>query len=360
MEKFKIIFLFFALTLIGLSSCQNEKIDISVPEQTAATDKKRAFDPKPVQNDDVYAKLRAFEEKIRSYQTNTSLRDASTMPVSQVVWNIEAYLNAAYGHSDKPFADQRVQQDSFRVSVTNGEVNGADVLSTLASAKGLVIEQYRKVSSGGKHIVFVDIASKAISASQLQFTVSSFIGLNSLQVRTDPYTSTDNWKFGFKLGRCNGTRVGEDAATRLNEELNVRYIVPPTVINPVHMYFTDIDFVFITALNLETPNDVDDNIRDKLLYFSTEHLPDNFSTCVGFQDMNWYYNNIYNLVSNTSPSGIRPSGKYFVSSELEADAISRDFKSTLFHKGLIGFGIPHFCWVSSPCDPMLDCFLDCD
>ena len=167
-------------------------------------------------------------------------------------------------------------------------------LYTLANAKSLVADQYRNETESAKHIVFIDIASKAVGENQLKVIVSSFIGLNPLQSRSDPYTSTDNWKWAGKEGKCNGTMVGQDALTRLNEELNVRYVVPPTVINPVHMFFTDIEDVYISARNWRTPNDTEDNIRDYLLYNSDDYLPANFTTCIGYQDMNWYYNNIYN------------------------------------------------------------------
>ena len=127
MKNFKNLFLFLILVIVGLSSCRNENINVPLPAEMANTGKKLAFDPKPKKNDDVYIKLRDFKEKLRLFQSNSSLRDVQTMTSEQVVWNIEAYLNAAYGHTDKSFTGQSIRRDSFLVSITNGEVSGNDV-----------------------------------------------------------------------------------------------------------------------------------------------------------------------------------------------------------------------------------------
>ena len=166
MKNSKFLLPLFLISLFGLVSCRNESIDAPSQTQTTESTKKRAFDPKPNPNDDVYVKLRLFNEQLRTFEKNASLREVQTMPVDKVVWNVEAYLNAAYGHSDKPFTGQKVLQDSFVVALTNGEVLGSTVVSTLASAKSLVIEQYRKTAESGKHIVFIDITSKPLSGNQ--------------------------------------------------------------------------------------------------------------------------------------------------------------------------------------------------
>ncbi len=364
MKNFKIIGFSLLLILLGFSSCRNESIDASMP-QTTVSGKKLAFDPKPQKHDDVYAKLRDFKEKLRLFQGNASLRSIQTMSVDKVVWNVEAYLNAAYGHSDKPFAGQSIHQDSFLISIADGEVSGSEVLSTLERAKGYVADQYRRVAESSKHIVFIDIAAKEIGGNQLQFKVSSFIGLNPLQMRTDPYSATDDWIYGFQLGKCDETMVGKDGTDRLNEELNTRYIVPPTVFNPHHMFFTDIEDIWILSNQFtnfadDTPSD---NKRDYLLFVSNPNISTNYDDCILYQDMNWYYNNLYNIVtSSTLPNGIKPAGKYFVASNIWGDAIEigNNRGPYRMQRGPISFGIPHFCWVSSPCNPTINCYIICD
>ena len=96
-------------------------------------------------------------------------------------------------------------------------------------------------------LFFVDITSKPLSGNQLQFKVSSFIGLNPVQVRVNPFNSTDDWMWGFGLGKCDETQAGNDGTMRINQEINARYIVPQTVINPVHMFFTDVGSIWIQS-----------------------------------------------------------------------------------------------------------------
>jgi hypothetical protein len=341
---------------LSLNACKDANIDVSLPEQAINTGKKQAFNPQVDPNDDINARLRDFNNKLSAFQKDISVRDGQTMSVADVEWNVEAYLNSTYARADKPFIDQSANRDSFIVATTNGEISGANVLAAVASAKAMLITQYRSVRETSKHLVFVDIATKTVGSNQLQLTVSSFVGLNPLQSRDNPYTSTDNWIWANKLGKCDGTQVGKDAAIRLSEELNARHLYdgpllgnpPPGAANAI--FFTDIQEVKTSALNWETPNDPDDNIRDFLLYFSSEWTNNgtNFSTCIGFQDMNWYYNNIYGIVSNLSPMGIRPVGKYFLHGKIGPDYIIRGSKSTLFHVAEVNFGIPHLAIGPSP------------
>jgi hypothetical protein len=344
MKKIEILLVFFVL---GFMSCKNESIDAPATEQVVSADKKLAFNPKVDPNDDVNTKLRAFNDKLDAFQKEVAVRDAQTMSVADVEWNVEAYLNATYARADKPFIDQSVNRDSFVVALTNGEVSGTNVLAALASAKSLLINQYRSIRETSKHLVFVDIATKTIGSNQLQLMVSSFVGLNPLQSRDNPYGSTDRWKYGFGLGKCDGTQLGKDAATRLNEELNARHILGNPPPGATNVYFTDIVIlrIFATDPDWQNPNDVtsNDNIRDFLLYVSDQRIMMNFSTCIEFQDMNWYYNNLYTIVSNPAPLGIKPVGKEFVFSALKGDYIyHRNLPTaTYLHSGEISFGIPH-------------------
>ena len=354
MKKIQLLLTFFAAILLGLTACQHN-IDAPVPQQFADAGQKHAFDPKFVPNDDIEAKLRAFNEYLNSFQ-NAKSRDAQAMSAEQVKWNVEALLNATYSQADKVFTRQSINRDSFLIPLSNGAVSSENVVNAWRGAKSLLHDQYVSVRETGKHVVFVDIDTKIVNSNQLQLKISSVIGINEAQSRTDPYSWDDNWWWGFGAGKCPQTPVSgsKDAAVRLNEELNTRYIF---IINPhvaQDMYFTDIDFFTIQPQSFRTPNDPLDNIRDYATFYVTPDLGVNFFGCISWEDMNWYYNSLFNLVTNAPfpISLVKGSNKSFLYSAIYGESTT-DPDPPLFHTGNIYYGIAHpiFRTCCSPPEP---------
>ena len=149
---------------------------------------------------------------------------------------------------------------------------------------------------------------------------------------------------------------------------NARYIVPQTVRNPVHMFFTDVENIWIQSSEFPNPNDDTplDNKRDNLLFTSDPDILTNYDGCILNPEMNFYYNGLYQIVStnvsNSQPLGRKPTGKYFLASGIWGDLITgtNSRGGFLLQRGPVSFGVPHFCWVAEPCDPLSNCYLECD
>ena len=218
MKKIQFLLTFFAAILLGLTACQHS-IDAPVPQEMA----EHAFNPIALPSSDIEAKLRAFNDYLNSFQ-NAKSRDAQGMSTEQVEWNIEALLNATYANAAKGFTSQSVSRDSFLIPLNNSAVSSENVVNAWRSAKSLLHDQYVSVGEAGKHVVMIDISTKTLG-SQLQLTVSSFIGINPVQSRTDPFTATDDWWWGKlgiggtsgKCGNYSGQALGKVAVDRLNE-----------------------------------------------------------------------------------------------------------------------------------------------
>ena len=69
----------------------------------------------------------------------------------------------------------------------------------------------------------------------------------------------------------------------------------------------------------------------------------NFFACISWQDMNWYYNSLFNLVTNAPfpISLVKGSNKSFLYSAIYGDTVSNSLEPPLFHWGNIYYGLAH-------------------
>jgi len=330
----------FMLCLLLFSYCRQENsLLIDVPAEKS--------------NLEIGEKIAAFEARLHSGVSATD-RDNNLMPVNDAVWHIEALINARYAHADKPFEYASVKTDTFSLAVdANGNLSSSTLSSFFTRAKERTANNLAEIVIPEKHIVLVDVRSISggTSIGQL-FEVTSVIGFSEKTppipapcdgIQNPPFTSGDDWWFGFKRGKCCLTGFnGSDAAEELEKKLNARYPLPSG-----HSYFTDLETTFIDPNNYQNPNaNGNDPLHFYLLYNRGNptapqwHQP---TLRINPEDMNWYYCNWWKVIGD-----IRPVNKNFVSINIKGDATTT--YTTTLHWGWVTYGVSHQCISDSPCD----------
>jgi hypothetical protein len=331
---------FFLLLAIAAMSCQKDIESNSVASaktnEVTPTNAKQSslFDQdKPIENDDVFKKIDAFKAKIAKIESGTMPETDNGTSETDAIWNIEALMNSQHGRADKPFTKINSATSTIRVALNDdGTISNSALLTALNDAEQKLTEQFGAVNGANKHVIAIDISRKVPqveSASSVLLNVSSSVGSGgpAPPPPTDPFGVGDDWLWGFQLGKCSGTNVGTDAADRLNEEINPRFI-------SVCTFFTDIDIVQ-TSLGLVNSNSPGPNIRSNLFFFRTSTLS-NFSNCIDAFDMNFYFHGAKTMINI-----LKPSGKNFISIDLIGDAVLLGSETQLLHRAFIEYGVKH-------------------
>ncbi len=328
--------LFFLLLLAIIAvSCQKDIVSNNA-HSLDASPVKSAYDSQSFTQ--TTAESKAEEQRIEAFRnllndlTNTSSASPTSneMAVDATVWNVEALLNASYASAGEPFASNSLKKDSISVPLNaNGAIDESSLPSVYQIVRAKLGEQYRNVNGADKRLIFIDVALKGTRSSSnfanpipmADLYVTSSIGYTpSLLPPGDIFGPNDNWRWAYEEGICNpatgtptGISVGYDAAKLLGYALNTRYPKPL-----YRDYYTGVlEFSFS---KIENPNDVTtipaanrtpdnptgkDNIRDYLTFSVSEQFPydipgqSNYymKACIEAVDMNWYYQNYFNLIT---------------------------------------------------------------
>ena len=309
----KYLFFFLLLAIIAMS-CQKDV----VPQfaDAAVSPLKSAYDSQTFGKQT--AESRADEERIVAFNkllkelTNNSNNSLSgdEMPVSETVWNIEALMNASYASAGDPFAQSSLKKDSVLVRLNaNGAVDQSSLPAVYQALRAKLAEQYTAVGSSNKHLVFIDINFQGIrnstNFSNPEMMASlEVISLTGYDVPEGmPFGSSDNWRWNDRDGKCNpltGAAIGINttvgATQQLMNQLNLRYPKPDSRYYYVNLQSRITEFP--SGLDFLNPGDIQDNKRDfKIFSVSNEFPMFDESLCISADDMNWYYQNYYDIIT---------------------------------------------------------------
>ncbi len=178
-----------------------------------------------------------------------------------------------------------------------------------------------------------------------------------------PFGSSDNWRWNDRDGKCNpltGLPIGVNTTVgvtqQLTTQLNIRYPKPDNRYYYLNIQSTIRSFPSTADYYDSPPGDVRDNKRDfKVFSITNEYPMFDEALCISADDMNWYYQNYYDIV--TRHKALYP-GKEFVSIWVFPDYHTHidptapgGFHSVLVHRFETVFGNYHRnpCWLPSIC-----------
>ncbi len=236
--------------------------------------------------------LISFKKKLLSTQ-----KSEETISVEQAQRDLGNLLNFDFG--DANYATDELQRDTLFVPIdlAGKKVSMAQLAETYNAAFARILETYHQVELPEKSILSVsclingDAKSGGISDVRLILTSR---GLANFSLKTG-FDETDNWRVWERLGKCDGTCVGDDHVTMIEKVYRRNRLF--LACNKGRLYYTDIKEgrCFHASDFLETNPNIHYNDGCRLWCgFGSEVM----SHCVEYPEMQYYYNNFCQIMSN--------------------------------------------------------------
>jgi len=333
------------------TNCSKESMEQQVQSDSLSTvsknDNSYLFQPTVSPDSEaIKQRIQNFRGRLNNTETGgTDLRE-SNLTAKEAEWNIEANLNATYARADVSFSKLEKNKIEFDVPVSGGTIADADLLAAYKTAKDALANHYKQVNDKDKQVLAIDIELVKETANKAQYQQISYIAIVPPALlraaSCEVYGETDFWYWGQDQGRCcEGGGEGIDAADVLGQELNLRYPLPDT-----HLYFTNIERRDIDPDSFPNPDDdvLNDSHRDYLIF---DCYLDDDCDCINPDDMNWYYCNIREIITD-----LKPSGKNFSHIDLYDESTLSGEGGRVLHIGLIFYGKSIQC-PCNPCSPLV-------
>ncbi len=320
------------------------------------------FEPKESADDkEVFEKIKAFEARISLLQSGIESLQTNEMTPDDVVWNVEALMNARYAAADKPFTSQVVEKSVIRIPRNaNNKVDENVLPNAVESIRQKLASHWTRTTNANKHIVLVDIEISPTESLDLMLEITDVIGLDIPE--SEPFSATDNWWWGSDGGKCpNGISTSSPrlgAHDILARAINQRYPKSSWL-----GFFTNLEGR--SHFSQDYPNKPDslyNNMRDCLFFHAMDKYPNYAQAkCINYLDMNWYYNNYFNLISTLK----RQTSKDFSSIIIwardhlhtEPDGVTQH--AHLVHEAAISLGTFRRSNCRNICSPDLACDIVC-
>lgn len=242
--------------------------------------------------------LLAFKKKLLSAE-----KGEETLSIDQAQRDLGNLLNFDFG--DANYATDKYQYDTLYVplNLADDQIDMSQLAETYNSAVADIIEVYNRVDLPEKSISSISCLisndSKDHKTAIVQLVVCTR-GLSSYSFNY--FDETDNWSVWGGRGKCDGTCVGEDHVSMLKKAYECT--CPRQVCeHGGRIYYSDLSVHSIYADEFPESNlGVFYNCGNRL-WSGTGSQANN--DCIEYQEMQYYYNNFYQIMTNEA---YRPQG----------------------------------------------------
>jgi hypothetical protein len=250
------------ITFTMMFAACSKKSDLSVPKTTDPTSQK----------------ILNFKAKIE-----TGNKSYETMSTDSAVWYVEAALNYTYCavNGEVPETDALISDScDFEINPQNGKVQTANAIDAYHFFETKMIAAYNSLNYTVKYYSVADVALKN-NTLRLYYSVNyKASSEKSLAL------ITDDWKWGWGLGKCDGTCVGQDATTVLYGVVNP-HVLPPAG----NYYFTDVNKNAMVSESFPTNTNPYGNYLMCYRHFTQMPLPDYI--CIPAAEMTYYTDGVF-------------------------------------------------------------------
>ncbi len=236
--------------------------------------------------------LISFKKKLLSTAKG---EDLLTVDVAQR--DLGNLLNFDFG--DANYLTDEMRYDTLHVSLEliDGLVDMSQLAETYNNAFNELLATFNQVELPGKSVFSVlcninaNDKNRQVADVQLVLTTR---GKSDSSVKIG-FDVTDNWRVGEQLGKCDGTCVGDDHVTMLKKvyENNRPFLAA----EHGRVYYSDIsvdNYIYSDSFHESNP-DVFYNYGFRLWCGTGSEVINN---CIGYAEMQYYYNNLCQILSN--------------------------------------------------------------
>jgi hypothetical protein len=339
------------LLFIFMASCSKETIN-----QNNSTEAERSAKVQELTD-----RIVDFYKRVNPDRDEPNFRDEGTnLTVEEGVWGIEALMNIYFSRANIAVDEISTSEVTFSVPVVDNTISNEDLTNAYVTAWQDLLNNYNSRDWVNKQTIFVDLTIESATSTEAQIRATSVIGKVTEGETTimspdcdqigPVFFEGDDWLAGYAAGegKCDGTILESNAAEELEKKLNYYYplahpIVSPNPYEPYHVGFIEIQTIWdidpvVNELLNESDNVQWDNNRDYLMYTTSDFYP-NYHTpdCLDYNDMNWYYCKMWGIIDV-----MLPTGREFISVDVEADAWFPAGSTTRVHTMDLYHGIPLF------------------
>ena len=287
-RSFFAIFVMAATLAVAAVSCKKEKHGETTEKCEQCTQE--------IGNMDEY--LMAFKKKLLSAE-----KGGEAISLEQAERDLGNLLNFDFG--DANFVTDEIKYDTLYVPVMfEGSLVGIDQLaSTYNTAFASILEAYNRVDLREKSVLFISCSinqdTRKGEGVDARFVLATR-GLSRYEPTHPIFDETDNWRVWEKLGKCDGTCVGDDHTTIL-EKTYYRNLPSFGCING-RIYYTDFGGGCIMGADYQEEN-LDLYYYNYGYQFWCGSGSEVMNHCVEYPEMQYYYNNLCQVLDTRKPQG---------------------------------------------------------
>ena len=277
----------------------------------------------------VLSLIKQFDEKMSS-----TLKSGEIIELDSAIWNTEALQNYTYAFPDSSTKAFIVFNSNYTLAV---DANGMVWLSDVQVLNNQMEVDYQSnlnsLQSEVKLMHFCDVVLDSVEGNTAYISSISGFGTNPLPNIYWSFSDDDDWIWGTlgenlgnpPAGKCDGTHVGvSDGSNELEWRLN------NPLTSPQPSGFTDLVTLQATYALFPGPNG---EIR---IYVDVLANPYN---CLYNEDLEYYLYEADDIIYTYQPTGLRPTGKSFVSIEI-IDDLELGL-SNYIHRYEVTYGAPY-------------------
>ena len=349
MKTLHILYIFcFCLSVFG-TSCEKSDLNQSTNEDLAVPSNTRVSSSYH-ENHLAYLHRGLDPNQIMVRDSRYSLQDALDL--------LNDGMNHLYCRPDEYRNETVSFTDVFSVPKTSGEIAEGDLANLMDDIALFAGDNYYDESGSNKQpLLFNMTESSGPSPSYFYIEATFIMEKNLLPSGGDNYPYSTDWKWA-QLGndvtnQCNTENVNLDAADLFRRDLRQHIVYRNNAKkyyfkNPYAVCFSgasnncssqEIPFTILISefydnTDLLNGNDAtsSDNFEDLLIFRNYTGYP-NFHTCITDDEMNFYYESMYDLALNILPSPVGDNA--IMQIEVGYELLAPEFTTTIFHSMVV-------------------------
>ncbi len=260
----------------------------------------------------VYNRIVNFKKKVDYIKENPGYKSGETMSVDSAKWYLDAAFNLTYSFIFDSFTDFYTDSVFIEVTLTDGEIDLNDLSASYFELYDKLHEVYDSFSGENKDLYSSNIEIVESKSEAVTFkTTATFGDRGTSSGDEQPFIEGDDWMWGEYQGLCPQTDDPEDAATKIADAtMEYRYLYIQDEGEDWYAYYTGptttVELEQHPPLEIFRADNPLDDYRDYFIFYADEdNLPQGNTLedfkCIGWEDMNWYYFGIHDIVYSIVP-----------------------------------------------------------
>jgi hypothetical protein len=172
-------------------------------------------------------------QKLIDFKNSLNSKNGVTLSFESANWYMEGLLNFERANNDHNFNELTHYYDTISNNFTGTSINYNELNNLYITFNNILDKHIESTPNSKFDLIDLNFIN---SNNEIIIVMISSIGVENTKYIYPQFTSTDYWKWGWNLGKCDGTLVGQDAADKLEYTF-----IHPTNPNLLPGYFINVE-----------------------------------------------------------------------------------------------------------------------